>query len=399
MNLNFVTKELWDLRVQFRTEGFDIRLVGGCVRDMLAGHAPKDIDLCTNADPDEQIALYQKLGLRFIPTGYEHGTVTVVLNGTSYEITSLRLDVATDGRRATVAYTRDWLKDLERRDLTINAMSMDFEGKLFDPFNGAEHLKQGKVQFVGRASERIQEDYLRILRWFRFQARFGRDNVALYLTPAWRAIAKHKQGLEQISSERVWAEIKALLKHPKGPEMLRQMDNVKVSVHINLPSRRTPDGADSAYQVKQAMQWTQAPEVLMAAWCGWHQNVVNKLADDWKWSRAERDHVNWLLKHAWTDADLRKLIAIRDAPREWVRELAHWEDRDAWEKTALVEWIFPPFPVNGNDLMAHGIKPGKIMGVIISTLKDEWAASGYSATKDDLMQMVIDMGHGRRDGF
>lgn len=397
MTLDFVTPKLHDLRAQFRADGFDIRLVGGCVRDWLAGHDPKDIDLCTNAYPDEQIALYQKLGLRFIPTGYDHGTITVVLDDTPYEITSLRLDVATDGRRATVAYTRNWLKDLERRDLTINAMSMDFEGKLFDPFNGVKHLKQGKVQFVGNPDQRIQEDYLRILRWFRFQARFGRDEDGLFMSSAWRAISKHRQGLEQISAERVWAEIKALLRHPRSPEMLWHMDTVGVGNHINLPSRRTLNGTGASYQIKQAMQWTQAPEVLMAAWCGWHQNVVNKLADDWKWSRAERDHVNWLPKYYRTGADLRRLIAIHDAPREWVRELAHWENRDAWEKTALAEWVFPPFPVNGNDLIAHGIKPGKIMGVIINTLKEEWAASGYSATKDDLMQMVIDIDHEHND--
>lgn len=390
VNPNFVTKELWDLRAQFRAEGFDIRLVGGCVRDLLAGYEPKDIDLCTNANPDEQIELYNKHGLRFIPTGYEHGTVTVVLNDTPYEITSLRLDVATDGRRATVAYTRDWLKDLERRDLTINAMSMDFEGKLFDPFNGAKHLKQGRVQFVGRAGDRIQEDYLRILRWFRFQARFGVNDGELVSSSAWRAISKHRRGLDQISAERIWSEIKALLKHRSGPWMLNLMDVAGVSSHINLPPRRTPAGTDAHYTVKQAMDWTQAPEVLMAAWCGWHVDLINKLADDWKWSRAERDHVNWLLKHAWTDADLRKLIAVHDAPREWIRELAHWEDRDEWEKNALVEWVFPPFPVNGNDLMACGIKPGKIMGVIINELKEEWAARGFSATKEDLLKLVVE---------
>lgn len=399
MTLDFVTPNLHALQAQFRADGFDIRLVGGCVRDWLAGHEPKDIDLCTNAYPDEQIALYRKLGLRFIPTGYDHGTITVVLDDTPYEITSLRLDVATDGRRATVAYTRDWLADLKRRDLTINAMSMDFEGKLFDPFNGAEHLKKGIVKFVGNPNKRIQEDYLRILRWFRFQVRFGiADTEKMQKSAAGRAISRHKDGLKKISKERIWSEIKALLQHENGPLMLAVMDHLGVGECIGMPAKVKPQSRlASVYAARKALEWSGSPEVIIAAWFGWYEPDVLTIANDWKWSNAEKEHFYWLLRHGWLGCDLRRLIAVHNAPREWVRELAHWEGRNEWEKTALVEWVFPPFPVNGNDLIAYGIKPGKIMGVIINTLKDKWAASGYSATKDDLMQMVIDMDHEHND--
>jgi tRNA nucleotidyltransferase (CCA-adding enzyme) len=386
---NFITLELHDLRKQFQAEGFDLRLVGGCVRDWIAGHPAKDIDLCTDADPDEQIAIYKQFNYRFEPTGINHGTITVVLNGKPFEITSLRLDVATDGRRATVAYTRDWIADLERRDLTINAMSMTFDGELVDPFNGREDLANGVVRFVGDADQRIREDYLRILRWFRFACRIsGIESSTGFDDEAWHAIYKNRQGLRQISRERVWSEIKAILKHPNGPSMLDVMCIAGIHTFIDMPDRHTNTGGNSLWWCDQAWKLTKSPEILMLAWCGWDKRETDKLAEDWKWSNAERVHVEWIATHLWDNRDLRRLIAVENAPRKWVAELASLEERDAWEQNALVYWDFKPFPVDGNDLIARGCKPGPKMGILLNQLKDQWADSGYVATKEELLSKI-----------
>ena len=149
-------------------EGYSLRLVGGVVRDLLLGAEPKDVDLATDCVPHDVIGILQRAGIRHIPTGLQHGTVTAHMASADYEITTLRLDRDTDGRHAVVEFTTDWKADAQRRDLTINAMSLSLDGDLYDYFDGQKHLAEQKVLFVGNAQERIIEDYLRILRYFRF---------------------------------------------------------------------------------------------------------------------------------------------------------------------------------------------------------------------------------------
>lgn len=379
INLNFITPELHELRRQFNMNGFDLRLVGGVVRDLLAGEQPKDIDLCTDATPVEQTGIYNKHGHRWIGTGMDHGTVTVVLNGVPYEITSLRVDVETDGRHATVEFTNDWHKDLARRDLTINAMAMTFDGEIIDPFDGRQHLAKGVIRFVGNAEQRIREDYLRILRYFRFHARFGRKGD--FIGEHWQAVCENAEGLKQISRERVWSEIKQLLKHERGASILGIMDISNISLHMDLPKANHRTIAHAKDRVK-------APELLMAAWCGWEETKVIRLAQDWKWSNAERDHALWLCRHYQKGCDLCKLIALDNAPREWVSELAWVEDRPAWERELFTRWQFDPFPINGEDLIARGIQPGPKLGLALAFLKEKWAEMGYVATKEELLTHI-----------
>lgn len=384
MNLDFITPDLHQLRSQFNQRGFDLRLVGGVVRDTLAGLPPKDVDLCTDADPQQQIEIYRDNGHRWIETGLQHGTVTVVLSGEPHEITSLRVDTDTDGRHAQVEFTKDWEQDLGRRDLTINAMALTFDGQLIDPFGGADDLRNKVVRFVGDADQRIREDYLRILRWFRFHARFGSSvSTTDQDVETLEAIQRNASGLEKISRERVWSEMRRIAVHDRGPAVMHVMALSGVAKHIDLPASN-----HSKTIMAQAQRWTQNPELLLAAWCGWSWLLVEELAQDWKWSNAERKHVEWLLRHYATKADLRYLIAVENAPREWAAELAALERRDAWEQNALVHWQFDPFPVSGDDLIALGFKPGKNLGHMLGVLKQEWAKSGYTATQDQLLDMV-----------
>ena len=222
--MQFATDTLKALRAAFQSRGFDIRLVGGAVRDILVGVEPKDMDFCTDANPDEQREIYTAHGYRFVETGLQHGTITVVIDHVGYEITSLRTETDHDGRHATVAYTRDWMEDLSRRDFTFNAMAMTFDGEVIDPFGGRDDLQNQMVRFVGDADARVKEDYLRILRWFRFQARFGKPGR---IDPAaWQAILDNYKGLKQISRERVWSELKKIVVHPRGSALFAVMHEI-----------------------------------------------------------------------------------------------------------------------------------------------------------------------------
>lgn len=372
---DFITPALVSLRTLFVDRGFDIRPVGGCVRDLMSGVAPKDVDLCTDADPAEQVQIYQAAGIRYIETGIEHGTATVVLDGVPYEITSLRLDVETDGRRATVAYTRDWIKDLERRDFTINAMSLTFDGELIDPFNGLKDLREGLVAFVGNAETRIREDYLRILRWFRFRGRFGMSMSY----SARRAIEKLASGLQGISRERVWSEVSKIIAGKDGPFIMLEMHQMGVAQYIDLP-----DEVDWIHFAEEVAEITRNPVTLMVAF---YHREAEQILRKWKASGAE---IRLAEKLRWGTTRGKAVspfyaMAVLGWSREDALELASIAQMDAFERAVLAEWPVPEFPVSGNDLIAAGLKPGPEFSRRIGIMKNRWADTGYTASKQDLM--------------
>jgi len=380
---NTVSPELRLLAEKFGKRGFGMRLVGGCVRDLLAGKTPKDVDLCTDANPDEAVAIYRELGVRHIATGLEHGTITLVLNDVSYEITSLREDVATDGRRAVVRYTRDWTVDSNRRDFTINSMSMTLDGHLFDHFGGARDLREGRVRFVGDADTRIKEDYLRILRWFRFTARFGKE----YDADALAAVRKHSAGLRGISVERIWSEVKQIITGPNGVPTVYDMWNaVTLGHHWGLVG--FPRGAPwHGYPGDPPIPVTTNPVTLMV--CMWGGEVPGVLKN-WKASREEIDLAQYLVRsdRDWKGKNPFREMAVHGVSREWARELAALQNLSAMEMAMLDAWTVPEFPVTGYDLIRLGMRPGPLYGVTLDSLRNLWADSGYTATKEQLLANV-----------
>ncbi len=199
--------------------GYDARLVGGCVRDQLLGREPKDYDIASSATPEELLTLFKKRQIRTLVYGKEHGTITPIMASGPVEITTLREDVKTHGRHAEVAFHKDFKTDAARRDFTINAMSQDRRGHVFDYFEGKKHLREKRLVFVGEPVVRIQEDYLRILRFFRFQSRFGMRSNAQTL----KAIAGQVTGLTQVSHERITSEIYEIFKSPLLAPTLNEM--------------------------------------------------------------------------------------------------------------------------------------------------------------------------------
>ena len=221
---DLLTPPLLHLQEIFKRRGYSLRLVGGVVRDLLLGVKPKDVDLATECTPTEMVDMFEAANIRHIPTGIQHGTITVHMadTQTDYEITTLRVDRETDGRHAVVDFTTDWKLDAERRDLTINAMSLDLQGKLYDYFDGQKHLDERRIVFVGDPVTRIREDYLRILRYFRFYGRLvGQEGQ--HEPENMHAIKTLAPGLRNISVERVWMEMRRILIGGHAPHLVRVM--------------------------------------------------------------------------------------------------------------------------------------------------------------------------------
>jgi len=353
----------------------DARLVGGCVRDALAGRPVADIDLATPRHPEAVMQALRAAGIRAVPTGLDHGTVTAVVDRRGFEITTLRRDEETDGRHARVAYTDDWREDAARRDFTINALSMTADGAVFDPFGGIADLAAGRVRFVGDATQRIAEDYLRILRFFRFHARYGRpppDPEAL------AAIRASVGGILRLSAERVWSELLRILAAPEPTGSVALMAEIGVLAAV-LPEGADPDrlarlikaGAPAEPLLRLAALLTGDPEAL---------------ADRLKLSTAERERLAALRAPpvpapGATDADLRRLLADTPADILIGRAWLAGGDGPDWAalRARLAALPVPVFPLEGRDVLALGEPPGPRVGALLRQIRAWWLAGGCVA--------------------
>ncbi len=349
----------------------EARLVGGCVRDALAGLPVADIDLATPEPPDSVMQRLCSAGLKAVPTGIAHGTVTAVALHRGFEITTLRRDVETDGRHALVAFTSDWREDAARRDFTINAMSMTPDGAVFDYFDGVADLRAKRVRFVGVAAERIAEDYLRVLRFFRFWARYGAGPPDRAAT---QAIAAAVAGLARLSAERVWGELRRILAadDPRGAVELMQTLGVLQAV--------LPEGA--APHRLAALTGCGAPPDPLLRLVALLDGDALALSDRLRLSGAERDRLIALRAAPApppdaSDAALRRALA--EAPRRVVEGRIWLAGGDAALLSRLAATATPEFTLRGRDLAAAGVPPGPAMGAMLSSLRDWWLDGGCSA--------------------
>ena len=256
----------------------ETRLVGGVVREILRGNVAKDIDLATTATPEQVIEALKHGHIKCVETGLKHGTVTAILKGHPFEITTLRKDVETTGRHASVEYTSSWEEDSNRRDFTVNAMYLDTSGNLFDFHNGQEDLKNSLVRFVGDASTRIEEDYLRILRFFRF---FGYLPNAKYLDNELEAIQKRLHGLDKLSGERIYNEMHKIFGTHNAKNTLMLMSESNVFDHIGL-KKVTPDFHAYEFSNYYLVNWAAT---LIAS--NFYPDDLKKIKNWWKFSNKE----------------------------------------------------------------------------------------------------------------
>jgi poly(A) polymerase/tRNA nucleotidyltransferase (CCA-adding enzyme) len=349
----------------------EARLVGGSVRDALAGRAVADVDLATPLPPEAVIAALGAAGLKSAPTGLKHGTVTAIAGHRGFEVTTLRRDLETDGRHAVVGYTDDWREDAARRDFTMNAMSMTPGGEVFDYFGGVADLRAGRVRFVGEAATRIAEDYLRILRFFRFHARYGSgepDPAAL------AAIAAAVPGLARLSAERVWGELKRILATPEPLPTVWLMQRLGV-----LPAV-LPEGAAPERLARLAATGAPAEPLLRLAalLTGDAAGVAERL----KFSVAERERLIGLNAApvppaGADDATLRRLLA--DWPKDLLRGRLWLAGGDAATDARLEAMAVPVFALHGRDLRAAGVPPGPELGEKLRSLRQWWLDGGCVA--------------------
>ncbi len=374
------------------SHGFEARIVGGAVRNALLAHPVQDIDIATPARPDAVIDAAHAAGLKAIPTGIDHGTVTIIAESTPFEITTLRRDEETDGRHALVAFTDDWIEDAKRRDFTINAMYCDKDGVVFDPVGGLEDIKQQRVRFIGDAESRIKEDYLRILRFFRFTASFGTGQCdALGLA----SCANLRAGLDQLAGERIANELKKLLIARHAGNVIAAMKEAGVLARLFQPR---PDVArlKRAITIDGAVERPGEPVQRLAALCVHNVKDAVWLRDRLRLSSRdfnrlalmtqptprptpdnddERDAKTYLYTHG--------PEAYRDA------HLLAWAGSDvevnnkAWrQRLALAErWPIPTFPITGGNVLALGVQPGPNVGRILSEVEAWWIRADFP---DDL---------------
>lgn len=358
----------------------DLRIVGGAVRDLILGKKPKDIDLASDALPEESLKMLQAAGIKTIETGLQHGTLTAIVDGEEYEITTLRIDTEHTGRYATVEFTKDWKQDAERRDLTFNAMSLELDGTLYDYFGGLDDLKASKAKFVGTADERIKEDYLRILRYFRFQGRTSRPD---WDAETLKAIELNAKGLEQISGERVWMELSKILSGNHTAEILKKMQETGVDLYIGLPTFHDEK------LLSRVKKYTENPATILASFIV-DVSDVDKLIGRWKFSAPERDLMKFIVAGKRGNFDSKIAKQMWTSPKiknEYVLELAAYFGR-ADIINELKSWKAPVFPVTGNDLISVGIKPGPEMGKTLSALEVKWKESDYQLSKEELLKLI-----------
>jgi poly(A) polymerase len=375
------------------------RFVGGCVRNAILKRPVGDIDIATTLTPDATTEALTAAGLKAVPTGIDHGTVTAVAQGKPFEVTSLRRDVETDGRRAVVAFTTDWAEDAQRRDFRLNALYADPNGRLYDPTaGGLADAHAGRIVFVGDAETRIREDALRILRFFRFLAWYGRGEPdAAALT----ACAALKGLIGALSAERVSAELLKLLaaEDPRGAVRLMAQTGVLAVV---LPEAQGLERFERLVAIETEMLFTEDALLRLAALLPDDPAAAAALADRLRLSNAQKDRlvaaltpepplVSWM-----SPRETRKLVYRLGAEALCDRVTLSWAASDRPKTTpqwrALLptaqSWTAPRFPLTGDEVMAAGVSKGPLVGEVLREVEAWWVDNDFPTDKLALIERL-----------
>ncbi len=380
------------------TAGFSARVVGGCVRNGLLGVPVTDVDIATTAVPADVQRIAKAAGMAIVPTGIEHGTITVIANHLPFEVTTLRRDVATDGRRAVVAFTLDWTEDAARRDFTLNALYCDARGKVHDPLGGYGDLVARRVRFIGDASARIREDYLRILRFFRFHATYGVGDLDRDGT---LACVRLRAGLGQLSGERVGAEMLRLLVADRSTETIEAMFGLGLLVDVLAVAPR-PMRFARLVSIEGALQ-TPADAALRLAALAMHvAEDAGRIAERLRLSKTQQAVLRLTavrepeLGIATSDQEARRALYRLGADNYQRRIRLAWAqsgeppDHECWLALHALPARAPVlrFPLAGRDLLALGLVPGPEVGQLLKRIEDQWIASGFTIEAEQLREMA-----------
>jgi poly(A) polymerase len=368
------------------------RFVGGAVRNALLGTAVVDIDIAVPMPPQEAMARLMAKGIKVVETGLEHGTVTAIAGTHAFEVTSLRKDMETDGRHAVVAFTEDWTEDAARRDFTINALYATAEGEIFDYATGVEDLIAGRVRFMGDARTRIAEDYLRVLRLFRFHAWYGKGDLD---GEALRAAAEARAKLKSLSGERIAKELLRLLEAANPSSVLRVMAATGILSEL-LPGALQLPRLERLTEIQADNLWPRDAVLRLAALLPDGSEAAHAVADALKLSNADRLRLEEALSgepvpHQLSAAEARRLLYRIGAGRLRDKVLLQWAGAARGAKglhaglpwRMLLEmaqtWQRPRFPLTGRDVMAAGVPQGPDVGRILAAVEDWWVAHDFAA--------------------
>jgi len=380
-DLKWVTPDVVNLMTILKNNGVDARFVGGCIRNSILNEPINDIDIAVNKAPDEIMRVLGNSGILVIPTGLQHGTVTAIIGSDSFELTTLRRDVETDGRHAEVKFTDSWQEDAERRDFTMNALYMDMEGCVYDYFTGIQDCLNNKVQFIGNAADRISEDYLRILRFFRFTARYGQsiDNASL------TACINAKDKLASLSAERIYKELSGIASSRSPQVIVDYLINCGFLKYWLPECTRTPNcpsngDTDSFRKFTRLVNNSADADV-----------IANRL----KLNNEQRKRLKFILANRNTSLgdnnSWRKMIYQngKDLFMDFIYSYFDSNiDLVAKAESFATMITVPVMPINGNDLIAIGVQPGPTMGQLLKKLESIWMDSNFLKNKNQMLDIA-----------
>ena len=376
-----------------------VRFVGGCVRKSLCGESVDDIDLATSLEPHEVKKKLTKGNIKVIDTGISHGTVTAILNQKKFEITTLRKDVSTDGRHANVQFTLNWEQDAKRRDFTINAIYADIEGRIFDPQNGIPDLHNGKIKFIGKPEERIQEDYLRILRYFRFFTQYSKTD---YDSDIIRSIKININGLNKISNERIFDELKKILSLKSVYNLFNNNQSKEIILNI-FPELKYYErlnkisGLDKKLKAKYDNYLTLALLVIDQSnnfeyFC--HKYKTSNNIEN-RFKNISKNFENLKNKKFYSEENIKKSIYFTS--KNEVKDLLLFstcinDKTETLNVEKLLDYVnnceIPKFPISGDYLKKHGYETGQKLGKKLKLLKEKWIANNFVLDEDVLKKSL-----------
>jgi len=369
-----------------------VRFVGGCVRKAICGENIDDIDLATSLEPDEVKKRLNKENIKVIDTGISHGTVTAIINNKKFEITTLRKDVSTDGRHANVEFTSNWEQDASRRDFTINAIYADIEGRIFDPLNGISDLQNGKIKFIGSSKERIQEDYLRILRYLRFFAQYSKTD---YDQDIIRSIKKNINGLNKISNERIFDELKKILSLNIAYKLFSHNTLKEIILNI-FPQFKYYERLKIVNSLNQKLRNKYDNHLILALLIIDQSDNYEYFCHKYKTSNSIKNRFknisinfeNLTSKKFYSEENIKKLIYL--SSKDYVRDLLLFSicvnnKIETLSIEKLIDYVstceVPKFPISGDYLKKHGYKTGQVLGKKLKSLEEKWIENNFIIEK------------------
>ena len=376
-----------------------VKFVGGCVRKALLGEDIDDIDLATSLEPHEVKKKLSEKGIKVIDTGISHGTITAILNKKKLEITTLRKDISTDGRHANVIFTQDWEQDASRRDFTINAIYTDIEGRIFDPFNGISDLQNGKIKFIGSPEKRIQEDYLRILRYLRFFAQYSKSD---YDNDAIKFIKQYINGINKISNERIFNELNKILKLKNIYNLFSQSKSREVILNI-FPQFKYYERLKIINNFNQEIRDKYDSQLILALLILDRSSNYEyfchkyKLSNDLK-NRFKNISINFenlKNKKFYIEENIKKQIYLsnkKDVEDLLLFSLCSNNKLKNLNFKKLINYIasceIPKFPISGDYLKQHGYKTGQILGKKLKLLEKKWIKNNFVIDKKTIQKSL-----------